>query len=330
MGYDLVTWAPCIGGGGDNNYNPPGGTKLDNTLDTGNQTGVDAGDASGFSTTPTILQLNASSGINQIIGAYNRRARTYNTAFGTSLAILSYLSQGVVPLAADFINILANINLLRTQEGWTNNLVWPNTTPTSGRVPRGDHLAFLRKALAISGTMMFTNFAASGEKNYHRGDFPSYGTENGFSISAIGSPGFVGKNYDGTSMNRYREMLILNVPEWVSAITTATVILRWLTIIDQGDGLFTPTIYSFSSDVSSPTEANFNAPSTSEGTVSLVVGDQSLVVSNARVVARAGQHYCIEVVSNVELAGGGGSTVGCLGELDYGSGGTKTRVTLTF
>lgn len=25
MGFDLVTWAPAIGGGGDNNYNIPGG-----------------------------------------------------------------------------------------------------------------------------------------------------------------------------------------------------------------------------------------------------------------------------------------------------------------
>lgn len=79
MGYDIVTtWSPRVGPTGDDKYNLP------------DESDVDKG-VSVFSSPPTVAELNAASGINQIIAAYNRRAHFQNTCFGHSLRIFPYL-----------------------------------------------------------------------------------------------------------------------------------------------------------------------------------------------------------------------------------------------
>jgi hypothetical protein len=79
---NLVNWNPRVSDTGDDFYNLPGAVKLDTTQDTGNPSRIDAGDYSGFDVCPTIAQLNASSGVNQVIGAYNRRAYNFASSFG--------------------------------------------------------------------------------------------------------------------------------------------------------------------------------------------------------------------------------------------------------
>lgn len=245
MGYDLVTWSPCIGGGGDNSYNVSGARKLDGSQDAGAQTRITAGDTSGFSSTPTIPQLNVSSGFNQVVGAYNRRVLTLQSFasgyWSTIPTVASYLAAGATPKASDFTSLLTKINTLRSAEFWTGGaLTWPIDTPTSGKTIRGDYLAYLRKALAISGTIVQplgfgggsgTSFASATPNlatQYNRYDNP-YNT--GTSEDDGASPGFnryCGKLCPSSSqMQRFRSMPMLQCCEWFSnGITSASMTLN--------------------------------------------------------------------------------------------------------
>jgi hypothetical protein len=253
MGFDLVTWVPAIGGGGDNNYNVPGATKLDGTIDTGNQCTIQAGDSSGFSATPTIPQLNASSGFNQIAGAYNRRALTFNSAFGTSLASVAYVVAGAFPLASDFINLLSKINILRNNnsaagfqnEGWVGTLAWPISTPTAGQPIKGHHLAFLRKALAISGTIKI-NLAG---KQYTRTDNP-YGTHTSEAITTA-SP-TAGQVLVGSVTSRYRSLLSAKIPEWLTSGLASQQITDTFNGLTGTDVMGTFDVYACNSDRAAP------------------------------------------------------------------------------
>lgn len=245
-----ITWVPCISGGGagtDDDYNVTGATKLDNTVDTGAPTPITAGDASGFSSTPTVAQLNASSGLNQVIGYYNRRAATYNSAFGTSLATMSYVASTTRVHAGDFTTVLTNINTLRTTEGFTGgSLSFPNSTPTASNPVYGYHLAYLRKALAISGTIKllikWTGGTGSGGAtnttwqantargwSYFRKDTTYPGTPlseqfgDGSSTSGVSSPAltsqFMGKamSTTGPAKDRFRFLCSFPLPTWYSS-----------------------------------------------------------------------------------------------------------------
>lgn len=217
MSFDLVTWAPRVGSSGDNLYNVPGATKLDGTLDTGAPCSVQAADVSGFSATPTIAQLNASSGFNQVAGAYNRRALTYNSRFGTALVSASYVAVGNQPAAADFTGLLSKINTMRAAEGWAGgSLAWPISTPTAGGIIRGHHLAFLRKALAISGTFNMTPWASNSAVD-QRTDSPTYGTKTAESIisSTNSQVGQIFNSGLGT-YTRDRSIINFQCPEWLA------------------------------------------------------------------------------------------------------------------
>jgi hypothetical protein len=74
MGFDPVIWNPRIGDTGDDVYDVPGATRMSGSVDPGEPTSLQAGDASGFSFEPTLDQINRSSHFNQWVGAYNRRA----------------------------------------------------------------------------------------------------------------------------------------------------------------------------------------------------------------------------------------------------------------
>lgn len=282
MGYDLVTWAPAIGGSGDDLYNIPGAKKLDATTDTGAQTPILAGDSSGFSATPTIAQLNASSHFNQVVGLYNRRKGIYNTAFGTSLATASYVSAGAKVLASDYTGLLSKINTLRSQEGFTGGaLAWPNTTPTAGARVSGDHLAYLRKALAISGSIKFiidtsvgflsfanvqwANGIGGGGGNlaqYSRLDNP-YNTHSAEVDDATYTGSFnniyAGKICPSSSaMDRFRILIPCAIPEVGSAtVSSATLTLNV--------GAITTTLESFSLGVYGQTAGSGYQPSLTPG-----------------------------------------------------------------
>ena len=334
MGFDLVTWAPRVGSTGDDVYNVPGGTKLDGSVDTGGPCTVQAGDSSGFSATPTVAQLNASSGINQVIGLYNRRALMFNAAFGTSLATIAYIVSGTMPKATDFTNILTKINTLRggsagTNEGWTGgNLAWPISTPTAGQPIMGHHLAFLRKALAISGTMVCNNGGAKMWQ-YTRNDSP-YGT--GTSESQTSNAGFNVGQITGPPITRSRTICNFRVPDFVSAgLTSATLGIQF-TSPSAGSPAWNYNVYSANSDVSAPSltpaygGTYYTANSALEGSFNATLGTaQNLSITAAHVQSRANGYMGFLCVSSREFAG----TVATATE-DAASAGSFPTLTLTF
>ncbi len=332
MGFDLVTWAPVIGGSGDNVYNVPGATKLDNTLDTtGGPCGVDAGDSSGFLTIPTIAQLNASSGINQVIGLYNRRAGQYNSAFGTSLTIMAYLAAGVKPKATDFTNLFTNISTLRTQEGWTASAIaWPNTTPTAGRAIRGDHVAYLRKALAIAGTIKLSDPNGGLFYNNLRDDNP-YGTP--VSELNAGSGGFFVNQTPSPSLptvERRRGVFVYQVPAWLTAnISTANMSININTASAQSPA-WTLDVYS-SPNLDYPVTYGaggtfYTAPVNLEANVSVgSTGVKTFAITPADIYARANSYLTMTLVGSREFA-----STACTASEDRARGTGAHDLTITF
>jgi hypothetical protein len=170
MSYDLVTWSPRVGSSGDDLYNVPGATKLDLTVDSGSKTKIYAGDATGAnpgsladfsdytnaSLIPTIAQINASAGVNQVIGLLNRRIKMWNALAGTSMSAIAYVAASASVTAAKFNAICSAITTLRSTEGFTA-YTFPGTSFGDGNIcvgckVYGYHLANMRKALCLSGT----------------------------------------------------------------------------------------------------------------------------------------------------------------------------------
>ena len=144
MGFDQITWSPRRGATGDDQYDVP------------DDCGIGAGDASGFDATPTLAQIAASSGLNQIVGLANRRILQFKALFGgTSQVAIPYfvtgqryfVTNGADPSWTLLINL---INLIRSIEGFS---VYGLVAPTAGhRILRTDILN-LRKALRIGGIL---------------------------------------------------------------------------------------------------------------------------------------------------------------------------------
>jgi len=146
-----INWSPAINASAatDDAFNIHGARQLNGTQDLGTRTIIRAG-SSAFSSTPTIAELNASSGMNQLLGYYNRRAATWNAAHGGSLAIMSYVAVGNQPSATTFTTLLTNISALRTAEAvYSPSMAFPNSTPGSKLWIYGDHVAYLRKSLRV-------------------------------------------------------------------------------------------------------------------------------------------------------------------------------------
>lgn len=343
---DLYTWSPAIGGGGDNNYNIPGAKKLDGTKDGAASRPVLAG-LNSFSATPTIAQINASSDYNQLIAAYNRRALTYNTAFGTTLATAAYVAQGARILASDVINLLAKINLLRTQEGWfTTALVWPFVTPAANGKITGDHLAFLRKSLAISGPMNFPFSGIATARNYSLlvpSPLPRTNAQQPYALfvqddDPYGTPYQIADNDGSTSLSlvvgkvpiaisghpstlqRSRLLLAICVPEWMTSIVSA--------VLTNRVGSTNTTLEGFTLNVYSTTPGTSLPPTLSPNTAndfnkfhgSNVIGGIGLYTVNIdkpTIIANAGKVMYFILASNLEATGGG---------LGYGGSGKFSEI----
>jgi hypothetical protein len=123
-GTDLVTWSPRVGASGDDRYNLPAEARFE------------AGSSS-FSTTPTLAEVNASSGMNQVI-AECRRRRSFTPSFKQA---------GDPVKAAHFTDLQAHIDAIRSIEemsAWS----WSAVPAAGGRI-QAAHLSELRKALAV-------------------------------------------------------------------------------------------------------------------------------------------------------------------------------------
>jgi hypothetical protein len=190
--------------------------------DTGNQSLVADGGSS-FSTIPTIAEINASAGLNQVIGLVNRRMKNYNAAFGTTMTPLAYLT-GTKIKAADFTAIKTAIDLVRTTEGFAAYGSWP-ANMTAGKLIKGVHLAHMRKALRISGVCTLAWYGCV----YNRMDNPWLTYKPG-SEAAISQPATselaVGK-MSGTYPTRARSTPQFALPEWFAAGESVTRTLKF-------------------------------------------------------------------------------------------------------
>ena len=200
MGYNQVTWA---------NVDPADPLGCNLLLP---QIGIE-GSSSGFSAVPTIAQLNACSGINQVIGYYNRRAQNWNNEFGTSLGVLSYISQPLRIKAAEINTINSAIALLRTAEGFG---VYPFDAShiVIGKPALALHVNDMRKALRIAGAWsqqkMNPNTISYVQANnpYKTPITPPPAVES------LSSYAYAGKIYGLSHMTRERTTPYYPIPDW--------------------------------------------------------------------------------------------------------------------
>ena len=167
MSYNQVSWNPTLGSGSNPLYDMPSGTPISGSQITPLVTPISAGSTSGWPTppgspynditaVPTIAQINASSGINQVLGLLNRRIVLWNYWYGYSVTpFASYVTASTAVTASFFSSIYTKIAALRAVEG-LSVYSFPPVIPTPGAVWPGYpvyayHVAHMRKALALDG-----------------------------------------------------------------------------------------------------------------------------------------------------------------------------------
>jgi hypothetical protein len=312
MGFDLVTWSPRVGSTGDDKYNLPGATKIDGALDTGNPTRIDVGDASGFSTIPTIAEINASSGLNQIVGLVNRRRRNANALLGTAFAALPYFTPGVKITYTDIAALQSGVISARTMdslEAYTGT--WP--TYSAGTPISGNLIAHLRKSLRISGKYFGTSRYTYGlrEVFYGRRDLP-WGTPYSETVTPPQSY-TAGKYLRASGLQRWRMRLLYSqaLPEWVVS-TEGTAIVHFTpssynAALETG---WTLDAYLSDSDdhawtIGSYTGWPYNTDTLLASFAYSTLSRQTASVSMSTLAARAGTWLSLVFGNSYEIAGTG-------------------------
>lgn len=224
MSVEIMTWRPNFfspivisGASGNDIYNIPGGTKLDNSIDTNGPTRIDVGLSNIYSTPPTFAEVcNVGSGINQIIAYINFRGGWVNSirtfmGFVTNFTPLTYLTQNTRIRASHITTIQAAITDLQSKEGFTPSNTF--TVLNSGDKILGKHIAELRYALRLYGVLnciYSDNVFTSGIPHFlQRKDTP-YNTLISEGIaSANGLSGFFGSNLIG----KLKEFVVAGNPE---------------------------------------------------------------------------------------------------------------------
>jgi len=320
MAFDLVTWAPRVGTSGDDLYNIPGATKLDGTIDTGEPTRIQAGSSAGFSTTPTIPELNASSDLNQIYGLANRRIRTFNTLFGTSLLTLTYITPGTRITVAHITTARTRINALRVAEGFANFSFFADVG--AGKRMKGDAIAELRKSLRIAGVQKIPTFSTEST-GFNRNDNP-YNTLVSESLGSL--TGRIGKERAsgaGTRMLRRRFLQSHRIPDWFDQAHVVSAQLRFgVVVVDQTLEAFNLVLYSSNTD-----DHTYGSVAVAYNLNNLLqvaapaVGDYNLPVSAAIIEPQKGARLSFILGTDNETAGGGtsGGSVGQISGYSFGS-----------
>jgi hypothetical protein len=141
----MITWNPRVGTTDDDRFNWPGSKKIDGSIMSDPFNVIEKGDSSILSVPPTVAQINAIHGLNQIVAEVNRRYAAHNAAFGTSVTPLAYFSEATLT-NVNISAVRSRINSLRSAEGLVAYDDWPTM---SGRVIAGAWFAHMRKALSI-------------------------------------------------------------------------------------------------------------------------------------------------------------------------------------
>lgn len=173
-GTDIITYAPRVGSSGDDRYTLPSESR------------INYGDNSGFSSPPTISQINASSGINQIIGEINLRTYVYNSGVG-SAETLSYVAANAkitsakIKAIADEIVSLNDVDkaALNPSSAFTNYDDWAAAN-SEIRIDAND-IYEMRKNLARD------HFAIRIYESDYPTKFVFPGTRTGLTLTRIGT-----------------------------------------------------------------------------------------------------------------------------------------------
>lgn len=144
VGTDIITWDPRVGSTGDDRYDP------------GEDIRIEAG-ASDYSSRPTHTEINARSGINQILAEANRRIWPGNSQnrINANVSLFNYVSAGDRIDAADLTDLNTRINNVRD---WENQSAFSFTRAVAAGdiIKRNDVLEW-RKALASDYFTEFIN-----------------------------------------------------------------------------------------------------------------------------------------------------------------------------
>jgi hypothetical protein len=313
MGFDLVTWSPRVGSTGDDQYNLPGATKIDGSLDTGNPTRIDVGDASGFSTIPTIAEINASSGLNQIVGLVNRRRGNANALLGTAFAALPYFTPGAKITYTNIAALQSGVIATRTIDSLEVYPVglWP--AYSTGKPIAGNLIAHFRKALRISGKYFGTSRYTYGlrEVFYGRRDSP-WGTPYSETVSPPQSY-MAGKYFlpVGSQQWRMRILYAQALPEWVVSTEGSAIVhftpSSYNNALEAG---WTLDAYLSDSDdhawtIGSYTGWPYNTDTLLASFAYSTLSRQTASVSMSTLAARAGTWLSLVFGNSYEIAGTG-------------------------
>ena len=155
-GTDIVTWSPRVGATGDDRYDP------------GNAMRIAAGTASGtFSDPPTITQVNAASGINQVIAEIRRRCwGTSPASYWITPGDLSGLAPSWCPTSGKYLYTTFNtlksaVDSIRTTEG-QSAFSWSEYPLASADRTVRAIVTELRKALATDQYILYRWLADHG------------------------------------------------------------------------------------------------------------------------------------------------------------------------
>lgn len=301
--YDLVTWAPRISGTGDDKYNIPGSTKLDSTVDTTNtRVPINAGTV--LTGTPSYAAINASVGVNQIIGAINRRIGKSNSQFGTTVTLLSYINAHDTILASQMTTIKNAIIALRAMEGLP---AWSGTfsTITGGSTKiLGKHFAEFRKALAIDATLLLVHDGTNDRADYwfyKRLDNP-FGTISSETYQANTRDTAGKKAGAGGTGFRGRQIVAYRMPDWIQDVTVADVRMKSTTVPSTVSTYeaFTYEVWQSNADI-------YTYVTTPAGGGSAYGHFDHLIGSQAIPLALGGsgvaENYGLDVASAIALAG---------------------------
>ncbi len=327
---DEVVWNPCVSANGDGKYDIKGCRWLDGTQDTEAPTPILNCPALGFwSDPPTLTQINGGYGINQIIGYYNLRASQCNALFGgVPLPIMAYLKNRFFDgysedLVSTILTLYSNIVSLKNKEGWVNSplpyvnnplnswsLAWPNSAPVKGHKPYGDHIATLRKALAISGTWVQGIIAGGNillgyiqNYEYARVDNP-FGTivSESFTGSSIGKTFETGiqKNVSNNIAHRYRQLIGIPILNCLQSSQPTGATLQ-ISGTKKGSDAFNLALYYYSSDLTGSISVNtFKTPSGIMSITPCATGDIIWDVNSGTIKALSGKRYWLMYVSDQE------------------------------
>lgn len=199
---DLITWNPRIGATGDDRYTIPPGTRIEVA-------------GASFSDPPTLAEVNAALGLNQVVAEINRRRRPDDWVVN-DVDPLDYCPGGRIA-AAFMATLRAAIDDIRENE-CRAAYSWGALPAVGGRI-LGAHLADMREALATDWLFVGLNLAdhEAGEtlKTRLRRQDNSYPPTT-TSVLAVSDQAEIGQRYVAPTYSKFRDYLFFRPPGGVS------------------------------------------------------------------------------------------------------------------